>query len=109
MEIGFSIILFIIIYLAVRLAIRPLLKKPQKIITHNNDFGLDKLRDIGVFSDTELGEIIKIYNNKSVKKENHEHYQKYAEILNELKEMKYYTEEQYYSKIDNLKNYFKVN
>ena len=45
-----SILLFAIIYSAVRLAIIPLINEPDENITYNQDFGLVKLRDIDILS-----------------------------------------------------------
>lgn len=103
------LLLFIIIYSAVKLAISPLLDKSEDIINDSKDFGLVKLRDIEVLNDTELEEVIELYQKKSINKEDHVQYQKYAKILNELKQMGYFTEEQYLDKLDRLKDYFKVN
>jgi hypothetical protein len=114
-------ILFLIITFAVKIAVKESLyefkeciakefnlSKSGEIIVEEKDCGLVKLRDIEVFSNTELEEVIELYQNKSVRKENYEQYQKYAKVLNELKEMDYFTEEELYSRIDKLKKYFKV-
>lgn len=105
---SWSILLFAIIYFSVRLAINPLLDKKDEIPLENGEYGLVKLRDMDVLSPMELEEIIKLYKNKRVKKEDYEHYQKYEKVLNELKEMGYFSEEQYSNKINILKRYFKV-
>jgi len=108
-----SVWLFAIIFFSVRLAIKPLLKKPEKEMKEeeDQDFGLVKLRDIEVLSNDELEEAIKLLQNKGTRKKektDNEQYQKYAGILNRLKEMGYFTVEQYLSKIDKLKDYYKV-
>lgn len=103
-----SALLFLIIYFAVKLAIHPLLSEPEQIIDDNQDFGLVKLRDIEILSDNELEDVIELYQNKSAKKVNYEQYQKYAKVLDELKEMSYFTEEKYFNRLDKLKKYFKV-
>ena len=103
-----SLLLFIIIYSAVRLAIYPLLDKSEEIIKDSHDFALVKLRDIEVLNDTELEEVIEIYQKKSINKEDYEQYQKYVKVLNELKQLSYLTEEQYFDKLDRLKDYFRV-
>lgn len=103
-----SLILFIIIYSAVRLAINPLLDKSEERINDSQDFGLVKLRDIEVLNDTELEEVIELYQKKSVNKVDYEQYQKYEKVLNELKQMGYFTEEQYFDKLGRLKDYFEV-
>ncbi|WP_055668563.1 hypothetical protein [Desnuesiella massiliensis] len=103
-----SIILFGVIYFSVRLAINPLLNKQEELIKDNEDFGLVKLRDIAILSDAELEEVIGLYKNKGVKEEDYTQYKKYEKVLNELKEMGYFTKEQYSAKVDKLKKYFEV-
>ena len=81
----------------------------NQIIIENIDFGeLIKLRDIELLSDTELEEIIEIYQKKGVIKENYEQYQEYAKVLNELKEIGYFTCKQHADRIYNLKNYLNI-
>lgn len=105
----FSILMFSIIYFAVRLAIQPLLLLQQKEETlEQQDFGLVKLRDINILNNDELEEIIELYNKKFVKKDEYEAYQKYANVLSELKELGYFTNEDYLDKMAKLKNYFKI-
>ena len=103
-----AIFLFSIIYFAVRLAITPLIPKPDEDITYKQDFGLVKLRDIDILSPTELDEVIELYQNRDVKIEDNEQYQKYAKVLGELKEVGYFTDEVYSTRIDKLKEYFKI-
>jgi hypothetical protein len=103
-----SILLFAIIYFAIRLAIIPLLYKPDEDITYKQDSGLVKLRDIDILSPTELEEVIELYQNRNIQNGDYEQYQKYAKVLNELKEIGYFTNEEYYIRIDKLKRYFKV-
>lgn len=103
-----SLLLFIIIYSAVRLALSPLMEKPEEINTDSQDLTLVKLRDIEVLNDTELEEVIELCQKKSISKEDHEQYKKYAKVLNELKQMGYFTEEQYFDKLNKLKDYFKI-
>ncbi|MFA6940405.1 MAG: hypothetical protein WCQ54_05395 [Clostridiaceae bacterium] len=114
MEIGLAIIwsiwLFVIIYFSVRLAIKPLIKKQEEEIKQDEDFGLVKLRDIEILNNDELEEVIKLYQNKGALKKDtdNEKYQKYAGVLNELKVMGYFTEEQYLNKINKLNEYFNI-
>lgn len=104
-----ALLLFTIIYSAVRLAISPLLVKAEVITNDSQDFGLVKLRDMEVLTDTELEEVIELYQKKSINIEHNKRYQKYAKILNELKQTGYFTEEQYFDKLLILKDYFRVN
>jgi hypothetical protein len=103
-----SILLFAIIYCAVRLAIEPLVKKQEEVTTDKQDLGLVKLRDIEVLSNTELEEVIALYQNKGSKKKEYEQYEKYKRVLNELIEIGYLSDEQYSIKISKLKKYYKV-
>lgn len=106
--------LFAIIYFSVKLAVnKSLLKKPEEEIKEEEgqDLGLVKLRDIEVLSNDELKEAIKLLQNKGEEKKeetDYEQYQKYAGILNKLKEMGYFTTGQYLDKIDILMDYYKI-
>ena len=101
-----SILLFFIITIAVRLAINPLLNKEDEIISESEDSGLAKLRDIGVLNNSELEEIIKLY--QSNKNRNYEQYEKYERVIKELKEIGYFSDKQYSNKMNKLNNYFKI-
>jgi saccharopine dehydrogenase-like NADP-dependent oxidoreductase len=102
------ILLFLLVYFAVRLAIQPMINNPNEIIKDNKDSGLVVLRDIGVFNNDELEDVISLFHNKGIWKENYEQYQKYAKILKALKEMNYLDEEKYLNKMDKLKKHFKM-
>ena len=103
-----SIVLFLIVYFAVRLAIRPLLYKPDETTTYNQDAGLAKLRDMDVLSAAELDQVIKLYQQRGIKKESYEEYQKYATVLKELNKIGYFTEDVYLSRLDKLKKHFEI-
>ncbi|SNS72562.1 hypothetical protein SAMN05446037_101887 [Anaerovirgula multivorans] len=106
-----AFLIFIIGYFAVRLAIRPLLDhldQQEEITIDEQNSGLTKLRDIDVLDNTELEEIIALYNNKTKIKENNEKYKKYENVLNELKETGYFTEEDYLNRMTKLRKYLKV-
>lgn len=112
-----SIFLFAIMYFAVRLAINPLLRDQDEIVTvtdiDKQISELVKLRDMDIFDNDELELVIKQYQNKNDKKDDKRNdygdYKKYAEILNDLKAMDYFiTNEQYFDKMDKLKKYFEV-
>ena len=102
------ILLFSIIYFAVRLAIKPLLYKPDQVITYEPEFELVKLRDIDVLSPSELEEVIEMYNKKCTKKQGYEEFEKYKKVLDELKEMDYFISEEYLYRMEKLKKYFNV-
>jgi hypothetical protein len=101
-----TILLFAIIYFAVRLAIIPLINEPEEDIIYKQDFEFVKLRDIGIVTPIELEEIIELYKNRDVKNEDNVQYQNYVKTLNELKEVGYFTDEEYSTRIDKLKKYF---
>ncbi len=100
-----ALILFAMIYFAVRLAINPLLHSQEEFIADNRDFGLIKLRDMDILNNTELEEVIKLFENNKEKDKDPEDYEKYAQILKEIKEKGYFNEEQYDDRINKLKNY----
>lgn len=103
-----SFLLFIVIYYSVSLAIKPLLNKSDQVISTNNDLGLTKLRDIGILTNSELEEIIRLYKNTGTKKEAYEQYEKYVKVLKELKDMGYFSDEQYINKNNKLREHFKI-
>jgi hypothetical protein len=103
-----AIALFAIIYFAMRLAIYPLLRRQDEFVIDKQNFQLHKLRDMEILNNAELEGAIKLYQHKNDNEEDYEQYEQYAEILNELKEMGYFTDEGYCNRIDKLKNYFKV-
>ena len=103
------IVSFFIIYFAVRLAISPLINEPDEIDKSNQNNGLVKLRDIGVLSTIELEEVIALFNNKGSEKEDYEQYIKYVKALNELVKMGYFNDEELSSRINKLKEYYKIN
>lgn len=104
----YSLLLFAIIYFSVSLAIAPLLNKSEESLSLTKNLGLVKLRDIKVFSNDELEEVIKLYQNIGTRKDDYEQYQKYANVLNELKEIGYLSDKEYLIKLSKLKEHFKV-
>jgi hypothetical protein len=102
-----GLILFAIIYLAVRLAVEPLINKPEENLVRKESHGLVHLKDIGIFNDEELRAVVNLYNGMPTK-EQYEQYNKYSKILKELRELEYYTEEQYLSKLSQLKEHYKI-
>lgn len=76
----YSALLFAIIYFSVSLAIAPLLHKPEESLPFTKNLGLVKLRDIEVFSNDELEEVLKLYQNIGTRKKDYEQYQKYLKF-----------------------------
>lgn len=103
-----ALLLTVIIYVAVRLAIDPLLYKADEITSGKKKSMLVKLCDFQVLSNSELHEVIKLYENKIAKKKEQEEYQKYEQVLNELKQVGYFSEEEYSNRLDKLRKKFNV-
>lgn len=103
-----SLLLFTIIYFAVRRAISPLLERTETESRETYDFSLTFLRDIEVLSVSELDEVIKVYQDKSIRNKNYEQFSKYAKVLLELKEMKHFDDIVYQEKLNKLKRYFEI-
>lgn len=99
-------ITFIIIYLAVRLAITPLIPRMIDREDDEDDSGLVKLRDIEVLTNRELEEIIELYHSKSVENKDKQDYEKYSKVLNELKALGYFTHEEYAKRLEKLNEYY---
>lgn len=104
-----GLFLFGIIFLSVRLAIAPLI--PDDILeVHNlNDVGIVKLRDIGIFNNEELEEVIKIYKGKGTNKRTSIECQKFTKVMLELKNLGYLTEEEFEVKSELLNTYYDHN
>ena len=95
-----------IMFLAIKLAtLGKRENKSGEVLTKNKEVELVKLRDIEVLSNDELKEVLELYHNKNLIKEE---YEKYENLLNELKDIGYFSYEEYSSKINKLKKYFKV-
>ncbi|MDR3602644.1 MAG: hypothetical protein P4L49_19550 [Desulfosporosinus sp.] len=105
----FAFVAFIVIYLAVRLAINPLIPMATDIDENNQDYGLVKLRDIEVLNNEELKEIIEIYSNKSMENKEYRQLQKYTKVLGDLKKIAYFTDEEYMERMAKLKDYYNNN
>ena len=106
MFVFYSILLFIIIYLAVRLAIIPLIPKTAQLEIDRDDTGLVKLRDMAVITNLELEEIIKLYHSESLKNEDRRQYEKYLKVLIKLKEIGFFTNEDYDKRLEILNEYY---
>jgi hypothetical protein len=98
---------FFIIYAAVRLAIKPLIEKDSEIIV-GSDLSLYKLKEIGILNDNEFEEVTKIYKEKGIKKRNYVQYQKYLNVLNDLNNMGYISEEKRVDGLNKLKEYYEI-
>jgi hypothetical protein len=101
-----GIMAFFIIYLAVRLAINPLIPRPTDSDVNKQDYGLVKLRDIEVLNNDELEEIIEIYANKSMKNNDEQQLHKYTKVLSHLNDIGYFTDEEYLKRMAKLKDYY---
>lgn len=84
-------------------------KDDEKLITAADELGLITLRDIDVLSNSQLEEVIEMYKKKADKKENYEQYQKYKKLLDELKQIGYLNDEQYFTSLDKLEEHYEVN
>lgn len=99
------ILLFLIIFIAVRLAIRPLICK-QEIVIEESNLGLLKLRDIGILTNIELKEVIQYYNKKNVKNREMKELESYSKVLAELVNQGFFTQEEYLERIEKLRDYY---
>ncbi|OOM82292.1 hypothetical protein CLPUN_04310 [Clostridium puniceum] len=102
--------LFSIIYFSVRFAIKPLIDNSKKnfnnVVSNEINFGLKNLLDIGVVNESELKEIINIYNKEKYNPKINKQYEKYEKILKELRDMGYFTDGVYNDKLKVLKKHF---
>ncbi|SHN65708.1 hypothetical protein [Desulfitobacterium chlororespirans] len=103
----YSIALFIIIFLAVRLAIQPLIKSTNAVaVNEESELSLVKLQAIGVLDNDELEEVIQFYNQKKVSSKNMKELERYTKVLSELVRQGILTQEEYSQKMEKLRNYY---
>lgn len=102
------VILFIINYCATMKAINPLLDYIDDNINHKKECDLVKLRDLEILDDNELEDVIKLVKKSNEEREQYESYKKCLETLEEIKDVGYFTEEQYLYRLQKLKEQFKV-
>lgn len=102
--------LFGLIYFAVKLAIAPLLlDKLEKDMIYKRELELFKLRNMEILSDTELEEvIIELCRKRGAERGTYEQYRKYSEVLKEIKETGYFTDEEYLYRKVKLKEHLKI-
>lgn len=81
------------------------IKLATPVKRENKEIELVKLRNIGVLSNDELKEVLEVYHNKNSIKEE---YEKYKNLINELRDIGFFSYEEYLSKINKLNKYFKV-
>lgn len=98
-----GILLFFIIFFAVRWAISPLIPQEKYEEQNMNDFNLVKLRDIGVFDNNELEEVIRLFGNRQEQNE----YDRYKKILYDLYRLRFLDDETYEEKQELLYEYYK--
>lgn len=102
--ISMGVLLFIIIYLAVRLAITPLIDRQEDEADIKDDISLVDLRDMNVITSIELEDIMRLYQSKVLNDRGKERYIKYSKVLTELKDIGYFNEDTLNEKLDILKS-----
>ncbi|GKX68551.1 hypothetical protein [Inconstantimicrobium mannanitabidum] len=102
------IIIFIINYCATMKAINPLLDYVDNNIKHKKECDLVKLRDLKILDDNELEDVIKLVKKRNEEREQYESYNKCLETLEGIKDVGYFTEEQYLCRLQKLKEHFKI-
>lgn len=104
MIVFYGICLFAIIYLAVRLAIRPLIPIEHKDMSKEDEISIIDLKNLGLFDNEEMEEILILFQTKGKDNKNKIRYEKYLDILIQLNNLGYLNEDQLQDKIDKLKD-----
>ncbi len=99
-----GLFLFVVIYLSVRLAISPLVNNQEDGADIKDDMSLVDLRDMNVITNTELEDIMRLYQSKVMNDREKERYNKYSKVLTDLKDIEYFNEEVLNEKLDILKS-----
>lgn len=101
-----GLIMFLIIYLAVRAAISPLISKAEPIdLSEGELLKYTRLRDMGILDNQDLEDINKLYCQMKDKAIKANQYSDSVEVLKELKEIGYFDEQTLKSKIKLLDDY----
>lgn len=99
----FGVVLFLIIFAAVRLAVEPLIQNNQ---TTSLKSALSFLNDIGVLESKEYKSIKQAVEKKQVNENKQKQIDKYSVVLDELKKEDIINEKVYEDKIDKLETYY---
>lgn len=99
----FGVVLFFIIFAAVRLAVEPLIQNNQ---TTSLKSGLSFLNDIGVLENKEYKRIKQAVEKKQENENKQKQINEYSKVLEKLKEAGVLSEETYVDKIRKLKTYY---
>ncbi len=83
-------------------------KEIKRDAEYNDETSLVHLRDIGVFSNEELEEAIKLFNAQPLKNREYKKYLKYLKVLNELKERGSFADHIFKEKVIRLKDYYNI-
>lgn len=100
-----ALLLFIVIFGAVRLAIKPLIEQANKNQNSENDL-LNNLKWMGVIDDKEYKLIDELNENKLIAINRSNHLKTYSQYLENLKEKDIISEEVFEKKMQKLKNYY---
>lgn len=99
----FGVVLFLIIFAAVRLAVEPLIQNNQ---TTSLKSGLSFLNDIGVLERKEYKSIKQAVEKKQENENKKKQIDKYSKVLEKLKEEGIISEKVYEDKINKLETYY---
>lgn len=108
-----AVLVFFTSYFTVKSTVQVLLNRPKNILKSKPDLNLVQLsliqlKDIGVLNNEELEDIIEIYETKGFSKKEPEQYLDYFKILNELKELEYFSNDVFNDKMSKLKKHYKA-
>lgn len=102
------IILYGIIFFAVRNAVSPLMKKDNGIDLEEERGKIIALKNIGIINNNELNDILKIQEGIHEKKKNTDMYGKQKIILERFKDCGYFELDKYNEKMEKLREYYEI-
>lgn len=100
-----AVLLFIVIFIAVRLAIKPLIEQGNRNQNSDQDL-LNNLKWMGVIDNEEYKLIDELNENKLRAINRSNHLRTYSQYLNDLREENIISEEAFEKKMQKLRNYY---
>lgn len=102
------IVLYLTIYIAIRMAISELLEHKKTVSEDDQEVGLMQLKAIGILNDSEMDEVVEMYRDRGMREKRFRDFQKYKEILDELNKAGFFTVNEYREKVRSLREYYDI-
>jgi len=82
------------------------IKHDGSVVTHKSKSGLSNLITIDIISQSEYTELVDLYNKNAIDEQNNNDYIESLKILDNLKSLNYFTDDEYNLRVVKLKEHF---